>query len=49
MDVLEISGNHFQVFDQKFVNLKVDHVPQLLTTRVGSGDFESVEESMSAH
>ena len=49
MDVLEISGNHFQVFDQKLVSLKLDHVPQLLTTRVGSGDFESVEESMSAH
>ena len=30
MDVLEIPGNHFQVFDQEFVSLKVYHVSQLL-------------------
>lgn len=49
MDVLEILGNHFQVFDNKFVSLKVDHVPQSLMIRIGSRDFEAVKESVSAH
>ena len=49
MHVLDIPGNHFQVFDQEFVSLKVDHVSQLLMTRVGCGNFLSVEESMPAH
>ena len=49
LDVLEIPGNHFQVFDEKFVSLRVDHASQLLMTRTGSGGFSSIEESMSAH